>query len=115
MTASLKLAHAPIIEAVVDIDCDLPPGTDLSQLQERAKRMFSLWYPKARRSITERHQFRTAAEELPELAVQQHVSGLQFLTEDEKQLVQIRPEGYSFNRLAPYASLDDYLPEIERS
>ncbi len=43
------------------------------------------------------------------------MSGLQFLAEDEKQLVQVRQEGYSFNRLAPYRSLDDYLPEIERS
>ena len=24
-------------------------------------------------------------------------------------------QGYSFNRLAPYSSLDDYLPEIERT
>jgi uncharacterized protein (TIGR04255 family) len=29
--------------------------------------------------------------------------------------VQVRVQGYSFNRLAPYTSLDDYLPEIERT
>jgi uncharacterized protein (TIGR04255 family) len=115
MTESLELAHAPIIEAVVDINCDLPPGSDLSQMQERAKQLFSQCYPKARRQIAERHQFRAATENPPEGGVQQQVSGLQFLAEDEKQLVQIRPEGYSFNRLAPYGSLDDYLPEIERS
>ena len=43
------------------------------------------------------------------------VSGLQFLSADERQIVQIRPEGYSFNRLAPYGSLDEYLPDIEWS
>ncbi len=30
---------------------------------------------------------------------------MQFLTEDEKQLIQFRPNGFSFNRLAPYGSL----------
>jgi uncharacterized protein (TIGR04255 family) len=40
---------------------------------------------------------------------------LRFIQEDEKQLVQVRVEGFSFNRLAPYTSLDDYLPEIERT
>jgi uncharacterized protein (TIGR04255 family) len=27
----------------------------------------------------------------------------------------VRAQGFSFNRLAPYTSLDDYLPEIERT
>jgi uncharacterized protein (TIGR04255 family) len=43
------------------------------------------------------------------------VQALQFLTADEKQIVQCRRLGYSFNRLAPYATLDDYLPEIRRT
>ena len=30
-------------------------------------------------------------------------------------LVQVRSNGYSFNRLRPYSTLDDYLPEIERT
>ncbi len=29
--------------------------------------------------------------------------------------MQVRAQGFSFNRLAPYSSLDDYLPEIERT
>ena len=29
--------------------------------------------------------------------------------------MQVRAQGYSFNRLAPYTSMDDYLPEIERT
>jgi len=37
------------------------------------------------------------------------------LHSDEKQLVQVRRRGYSFNRLAPYSTLDDYLPEIQRT
>ncbi len=51
----------------------------------------------------------------PEMQVNQGLGAMQFLTDDGKQLVQFRPNGYSFNRLAPYGSLDDYLPEIEET
>ena len=43
------------------------------------------------------------------------IQSLQFLHEDEKQLVQVMAQGFSFNRLAPYTSLDDYLPVIQRT
>ena len=115
MTEGLKLPHAPIIEAVVDINCDLPPALDLAAIQDRAKQAFRERYPLARRQMTQRHEFGTAATEAGGVAVRQLVSGLQFLSADEKQLVQIRPEGYTFNRLAPYGSLDEYLPDIEWS
>jgi uncharacterized protein (TIGR04255 family) len=115
MTEGLKLAHAPIIEAVVDINCDLPPALDLAAIQDRAKQAFSGWYPRARRQMTQRHEFSAAATEAGGVAVRHLVSGLQFLSADERQIVQIRPEGYSFNRLAPYGSLDEYLPGIEWS
>ena len=29
--------------------------------------------------------------------------------------MQVRAQGFSFNRLAPYTGFDDYLPEIERA
>ncbi len=36
-------------------------------------------------------------------------------TPDRRQVVQLRSQGYSFNRLAPYGTLDDYLNEIRRT
>lgn len=115
MKESLKLAHAPIVEAVIEIQCDLPPGTDVASLEERAKEKLGDSYPNVRRQITERREVRWAAEQRVETGVRKHVTALQFLSKDEKQIVQMRPEGYSFNRLAPYGSLDEYLPEIERT
>ena len=43
------------------------------------------------------------------------MQAFQFLHDDEKQLVQVRTQGFAFNRLAPYGSLDDYMGEIERT
>ncbi len=112
-SAALRLAHAPIIEAVIDINCDLPPDTDFGELQERAADALRASYPKLRRQITQRHELGLGAAESPEVAMGRKITRLLLLTEDERQLVQFRSEGYSFNRLAPYGSLDEYLRDIE--
>ena len=49
------------------------------------------------------------------MSARQGLQALQFFKEDLLQLVQVRQDGFSFNRLAPYSSLDDYLPEVHRS
>ena len=50
----------------------------------------------------------------PKMSVGRHdVRALQFLRDDDRQLVQVRLQGFSFNRLSPYSSLDDYMTDIE--
>jgi uncharacterized protein (TIGR04255 family) len=111
-----KLANPPIVEAVLDIESDLPPGLQISDLQEPARAVLRDRYPKFRTRFLQEHRIETKPGEPPEVSVRQAgVQALQFLQEDEKQLVQVRAQGFSFNRLAPYTSLGDYLPEIERT
>lgn len=107
-----QLDSAPIIEAVLDIDCDMPPTLDWNQLQASAHEALRSRYPKVRQQFVQNHIL-TAGEDAPVLQFNEGVGAVQFLTEDEKQLVQFRANGFSFNRLAPYTTLDDYLPEIE--
>jgi len=109
------LLKAPIIEAVLDIDCDMPPGKEISTLEPAAHEKLRPEYPKVRRVFVQTHQIETPPGQPPKLKLHQAVHGLQFLSEDEKQLVQFRAQGFSFNRLAHYTSLDDYLPEIQRT
>src|SRR6266851_3993285 len=111
----LKLASPPIVEAVVDIDCDMPPGLDIKALESTARDAFQAQYPKFRTQLIHEHQFKQEIGAPPEMSVRSGVQALRFFQEDEKQLVQVRTQGFSFNRLAPYSSLDDYLPEIERT
>ena len=110
-----KLAHPPIVEAVLDFECDLPPGQYVASLEGRARDCFSDHYPTFQTQFVQVHQIAAKPGESPEVSVQHNVQALQFLQDDGKQLVQVRMEGFSFNRLAPYESLDDYLPEIERA
>lgn len=109
----LKLKTPPIVEAVLDIDCDLPPTFDLVAVEGAARAAFREPYEKCRVQLMQEHRIEATAEEAKH-AVRHTRQSLQFLTADERQLVQVRSGGFSFNRLAPYQTLDDYLPEIER-
>lgn len=112
---SRKLARPPIVEAVLDIDCDLPPKTNIRDLEETARERFRGQYPKFKTRHLFEHELQAKADEPPQTKTRRGIQGYMFLQEDEKQLVQVRAQGYSFNRLAPYTELDDYLPEVERT
>lgn len=113
--ATPKLRNPPIVEAVLDIDCDTPPNVELQALEESARERFHDQYPKSRKQFSHEVQFEAKPEALSSLSARHAIQALQFLTNDEKQLVQVRAQGFSFNRLAPYSNLDDYLREIERT
>ncbi len=113
--SEFSLTHAPIVEAVLDIECDLPAGQQLAALEGPARERFGDRYPRFRTQYFQEHQVETKPDSPPNLSTRHGVIAFQLLQEDEKQLVQVRVQGFSFNRLAPYTSLDDYLPEIEQS
>lgn len=111
----LSLTSAPIVEAVLDIDCDMPNSVDFDALAGTAAAALADHYPTQRRRMLSEHQFSTSPDQALAVTSRHDLQALQYLSTDEKQLVQFRPSGYSFNRLAPYTTLDDYLPEIERT
>lgn len=113
--ATFKLDFAPIIEAVLDIDCDLPLAFDFAALEVTIRAAFGDSYPTFRIQKLQEHVFNLEVGSDPKMTTRHDIQAFQLLQEDEKQLVQIRAQGFSFNRLAPYSSLDDYLPEIERA
>jgi uncharacterized protein (TIGR04255 family) len=113
--SEFKLSNPPIVEAILDIDCDLPPGQQLAALEEPAHMAFRDRYPKISTQFVQEHRLKAQAGEPPQMSLRQGVQAYRFHQQDGKQLVQVRVQGFSFNRLAPYTSLDDYLPEIERT
>lgn len=113
--SDFKLLHPPIVEAVFDVDCDMSPTFDLTALEQTTREAFADQYPKFRVQYLQQHQIEQKAGQPIKFSALQSVQALQCLHEDEKQLVQVRTQGVSFNRLTPYTSLDDYFPEIERA
>ncbi len=112
--SSFQLERAPIVEAILDIHCDLPPKINRGSFQSAAQRVFADSYPEFRTAFLAQHELAIEPGKQPRAAVHQSVRGFQALSRDKKQIVQSRFDGYSFNRLAPYTSLDDYLPEMKR-
>jgi len=113
--SEFKLSNPPIVEAILDIECDLQPGQQLTELQEQAGKAFQDYYPKFSLQRVQEHKIEAKSDAPPQISFYDGLRALQFFSDDGKQLVQVRGQGYSFNRLAPYTSLDDYLPEIERT
>ena len=109
------LENAPIIEAIVDIDCELPPDFELEANMSAIHAELEDAYPKVRRHMVQEHLLSPQKDTLPEWNVSQELAALRFQSADEKQLVQFRTGGFSFNRLAPYEGLDSYLYEIRRT
>jgi uncharacterized protein (TIGR04255 family) len=112
---TLKLKNAPIVEAVLNIECDMPSNLDIGALREPAQKAFLPQYPKFKAILMREHHLNAKPEAESHVSVKNILYGLQLIQEGERQLVQIRSQGYSFNRLAPYSTLDDYLAEIERT
>jgi uncharacterized protein (TIGR04255 family) len=114
-TSFLPFPNPPIVEAVFDVDCDLPTGFVLAGLEEPARAQFKDQYPKPRTQFLQEFRMEAKPDATLNTSTRRAVEAFQYLHDDEKQLVQVRAQGFSFNRLAPYSSLDDYLPEIERT
>lgn len=113
---TIKLDTPPIVEAVVDIDCDMPPGLSIESHEQAFRDLLRSNYPKFRKQMLHGFQLETSVGAPPKVSTTTDgLQAIQFLVEDEKQLVQIRTNGFSFNKLAPYSSLDSYVGEIEKS
>ncbi len=114
MTVNFPLEKAPIIEAILDIDCDLPASGSLRSLEQSAQERLGDKYPILDHRYMHEMQIEASREGFNH-QVRQDIEAFQLIAEDRKQLVQFRRGGYSFNRLAPYTSLDDYLEDIRAS
>jgi uncharacterized protein (TIGR04255 family) len=110
-----KLQKAPIIEAVIDIDCDMPPDFDFSKLESPSRDAFQTTYPIFETQFVHEHRIEPVQGGVPKVSQRHGIQAFRCFSSDKKQLIQVRAQGYSFNRLAPYSTLDDYYPEIKRT
>ena len=99
----------------MDIDCDMPNHADVDALAGAAAAALVDRYPTPRRRMLSEHQISATPDQALAVTSRQGLQALQYFSADEKQLIQFRPAGFSFNRLAPYTTLDDHLAEIERT
>lgn len=107
-----RLKHPPIVEAVVDFDCDMPVNFDLASLQETLAGALSSTYPQKQLIHQVGFKFQVNPTN-PSSTAEQALDALRFRNEEGNQIVQYRRTGFSFNRISPYTSFDDHLLEIK--
>jgi len=108
------LTRPPIVEAVVDFDCDLPQGFELKALEKSAREKFEDRYPLMLPRLMQEMRLQIGPDGPSNPLTKHGLEAFLFNQSDRKQLVQVRRTGFSFNRLAPYAGWDAYLEEIQR-
>lgn len=109
---SRRLTHAPIIETVIEFSCTVERVVDWESLHDPYRSS----YPQRSVVYFQEARFQAGpADGVPPAATTRALRlGARFASMDGKQIVQCRSDGFFFNRLAPYTSFDDYLPEALR-
>ena len=90
MKTSVKLKNPPIIEAVLDIDCDFATPVETAKIEKPARKGLAKSYPKLRPIFVQDHRVEATEDRKLKYSVEGGIQGLQFLKDDEKQLVQFR-------------------------
>jgi len=111
----LRLRKPPIVEAVFDLACSMPEGFDVQKIEAQAVTLLRHRYPTVRPALMLEQSFVQQPGKEPAMSSRQILRGYQFLSEDLTRIIQFRLDGFSFNKLAPYSVLGDYLPEIRES
>ena len=100
MTSESKLACPPIIEVLIGIDIHPRDDLDADDLEKLSKTV-EAGYPKKENFVTNELFFQLNPDGA-DLSKHHKNNGFLLKTEDEKQIVRITPENFSFSRLAPY-------------
>lgn len=109
---SLHLRNAPIVEMVLDIDCDLGPHFDVVTAAAAIRPRFAQRYPIETKQYAENYLIEQSEQGTQISPSAREVQSVRFHSHDRTQLVQVRASGYSFNRLAPYEGFDALRAEV---
>ncbi len=107
------LPNAPIREAILDIRAELPVDTTIETIdglyaQIRAE------YPKKQTKRWIKSTLNLDSDDPAIIDAVHGVAGFLFLNDDATQVAQFRLDGFSFSRLAPYKTWDEFFEEAKR-
>lgn len=112
MAKPRHLSKAPITEAVIDFRCNLAPEFDLESLKLLAEEH---GYPECKAIRMFEFQMRQKGDKAPEgKHIDQGLIGWRYSSPDGLQIVQLRKDGLTFSRLAPYTDWHMVFTEASR-
>lgn len=104
---------APIIEAVIALDCDLAPGNHALTPEMFCEAGIDKNYTENQQIEVTLRRFQADGSNAEHHTAKTN-HGVEFRHRDKRQICRFRTDGFSFHRLEPYTSFDDYFPEISR-
>jgi uncharacterized protein (TIGR04255 family) len=113
MFAPRHLPKAPITEALVDIRVKLPADTELAKLGSIHELIVDQ-YPKRKERRRREFSFEFKEGEPPNQAATDITDGYFYISRDDKQVVQVRLDGFTFSRLKPYEKWETMRDEARR-
>jgi len=112
MAKPRHLSKAPITEAVIDFRCSLPADFDLERLKLLSKED---GYPECKAMRMFEFEMGQEGDKAPESRhFDQVLIGWRYLSSDGLQIAQLRKDGFTFSRLAPYTDWDAIFAEASR-
>ena len=97
--SAIRFPNPPIVEAVIDIHCELKPSVSLETIKELSKKLQGQYMQHTEiRRIERTVSFgKDTCTETKDC-----ITGYRFKSADEKQIAQFKLNGFSFSRLKPY-------------
>ncbi len=111
MSENPHYSRAPITEALIDIRVNTGGKATLDDLA-KVHASIDAEYPTRRNQVVVEGQM-TAGAQVTAAARQTHI-GYTCLNSDERQIVQVRLDGFTFSRLAPYDRWETFREEARR-
>lgn len=104
MTSYPVLRNAPIVEAVIDIGVAQRKDFEMELLKQAYPSIIGNYPIQREQRFFESHFQHRVGTDAPKVETSDGgVAGYQYITKDQKQLMQFKREGFSFNRLKPYS------------
>jgi uncharacterized protein (TIGR04255 family) len=106
------LRNTPITEALIDIRVKLPPQVDVKKIDSMYELIKGRYPKKQEQRMSEIKIELKPGEELAKHLTK--INGFRYLSSDEKEIVQARMDGFTFNKLSPYTKWEDLRNEARR-
>jgi uncharacterized protein (TIGR04255 family) len=112
MATPRHLSRAPITEAVIDLRCRVDSAFDVNSFRNLET---AIGYPVVKPiQLFEFHMKQEAGKEPENSQVNHVLIGWRFTSADGKQVAQLRKDGFTFSRLAPYTHWAEVFAEASR-
>ncbi|MCF6157900.1 MAG: TIGR04255 family protein [wastewater metagenome] len=101
----------PIIEALLDIQVKLPEGTPVTQLESFHEKIRK-YFPEKQQRISTRSGI-TLMPEAATLPNEGVFDGYFLQSPDKKKIIQVRLDGFTYNKLKPYKDWEEFRNEAQ--